>query len=281
MMQIIPVIDVLDGAAVRAVRGERSLYRPVESQLCRGSDPVDVARALLDYTASSILYVADLDGIMRGKPQRDALMRLALAVPGIELWIDAGFAGAVAAYALIAPLDDAGANVTPVFGSESLVASATQDALRYGRSGSQSQSHSQSGSLSKSQSPSGQSSRTAALPEIVNNGIPYEAILSLDRRHDAPLGDITHWTDASGWPSRVIVMSLERVGSFDGPDLAAIADVQRRAGTRQIIGAGGVRDTDDLRAAEAAGAHAWLIASALHDRRIPAASNGTGSTPRT
>lgn len=236
-MQIIPVIDVLGGTAVRAVRGERSRYRPLESQLCSGSDPVDAARALLDYCGASVLYVADLDGIMRGAPQRDLLARLAGALPGVELWLDAGFADPDAASALLAPLRESGAThgttggatITPVFGSESL------------RPG------------------------TMAL-------VPADALLSLDRRHDTPLGDPHCWTDTSHWPSRLIVMTLERVGSFDGPALGTVAEVRARAGQRQIIGAGGIRNADDLQAAAASGATAWLVASALHERRIPPAS---------
>ena len=225
-MQIIPVVDMLDGIAVHALRGERSRYQPIESQLCSGSDPVTVARALLDYCGASTLYVADLDGIVRGAPQLAALTRLVRELPGIELWLDAGFVDPTGARAVIAQLHDAGATVTPVFGSESL---------------------------------------PAAQP------VPADAILSLDQRHDVPLGDAALWTDTSRWPARLIVMSLDRVGSFSGPDLTAIAHVHQRAGNdRLIVGAGGVRHIDDLRAAEAAGAHAWLIASALHDRRIPA-----------
>lgn len=253
-MQIIPVIDVLNGSAVRAVRGERSRYQPVESQLCRGSDPVDIAQALLDYSAASVLYVADLDGITRHAPQRDTLARLARALPGIEIWLDAGFTHPSAADTLITPLREAGATLTPVFGSESLLGGAAPD----GRTATPSL---------PSRSPS-----RAVLPGGTPPRLPDDAILSLDRRHDAPLGDPRYWTDTSNWPARLIVMTLERVGSFDGPDLAALADVRRRADQRQIIGAGGVRHTDDLRAAAAAGADAWLIASALHDRRIPASS---------
>ncbi|MEX3951033.1 HisA/HisF-related TIM barrel protein [Paraburkholderia sp. EG287B] len=227
-MQIIPVIDVLGGTAVRAVRGERSRYRPLESQLCRGSDPVDAARALLDYCGARVLYVADLDGIMHGAPQRELLGRLAGALPGVELWLDAGFTDPAAASTLVAALGTSGALLTPVFGSESLHA----------------------GALAQ---------------------LPANAILSLDRRHDTPLGDPQCWTDASHWPARLIVMTLERVGSFEGPSLAAIAEVRQRAEQRQIIGAGGIRNADDLQAAAASGASAWLVASALHERRIPAA----------
>ena len=46
-MRIVPVIDLLGGQAVRARRGDRANYRPVQSALVAGSDPVDVARARL------------------------------------------------------------------------------------------------------------------------------------------------------------------------------------------------------------------------------------------
>jgi phosphoribosylformimino-5-aminoimidazole carboxamide ribotide isomerase len=79
------------------------------------------------------------------------------------------------------------------------------------------------------------------------------------------------WTQPSLWPSRVIVMTLERVGSDGGPDLDTFAQVRRQAPQRQFIGAGGIRDARDLSAAREAGASAWLVASALHDLRLPAA----------
>jgi uncharacterized protein related to proFAR isomerase len=36
-----------------------------------------------------------------------------------------------------------------------------------------------------------------------------------------------------------------------------------------LIGAGGIRSEDDLARAGAAGADAWLVASALHDLQLP------------
>jgi phosphoribosylformimino-5-aminoimidazole carboxamide ribotide isomerase len=43
-MRIIPVVDLQNGVVVRAVKGERERYLPLESALCRSSDPVRVAR---------------------------------------------------------------------------------------------------------------------------------------------------------------------------------------------------------------------------------------------
>jgi phosphoribosylformimino-5-aminoimidazole carboxamide ribotide isomerase len=75
----------------------------------------------------------------------------------------------------------------------------------------------------------------------------------------------------------VIVMTLERVGSDSGPDLDTLREVQARSPGAQLIGAGGVRNAEDLRQAAAVGARAWLVASALHDGKLPAVERKSGS----
>jgi phosphoribosylformimino-5-aminoimidazole carboxamide ribotide isomerase len=229
VMQIIPVVDLMNGQVVRAVRGQRSAYQPVVSALCEGSDPVAVARALCDYAGADTLYVADLDALTGGAVQLATLSNLLAALPGLELWLDAGFADAAAFARLRAVLGSHGARVTPVFASEAL---ATADAARL------------------------------ALADAGG------AILSLDRRGGELMDRAGCWADPALWPKRVIVMTLDRVGSFEGPDVATLRECARRAPRVTLIGAGGIRDEDDLRVAEEAGAEAWLTASALHDRRI-------------
>jgi phosphoribosylformimino-5-aminoimidazole carboxamide ribotide isomerase len=76
------------------------------------------------------------------------------------------------------------------------------------------------------------------------------------------------WYMPAIWPLGVIVFTLVRVGPDAGPDLATIEALRRRAPQVRFIGAGGIRDESDLRAAAQAGAHAWLVASALHDGRL-------------
>ena len=71
------------------------------------------------------------------------------------------------------------------------------------------------------------------------------------------------------WPQRVIVMTLERVGSGAGPDLDTMTELHRKAPMTTLVGAGGVRSTDDLARGREAGAGAWLVASALHDLQLP------------
>jgi HisA/HisF family protein len=57
-MRVVPVIDLKDGTAVHAVRGERERYRPV-----RGGDPLSLARGFRAGLGLDELYVADLDAI--------------------------------------------------------------------------------------------------------------------------------------------------------------------------------------------------------------------------
>ena len=96
-------------------------------------------------------------------------------------------------------------------------------------------------------------------------------VLSLDFRGDAFQGPGEILAEPALWPRRIIVMTLARVGSGAGPDLARFAAIRSIAGGREIYAAGGVRDAADLSALKAAGASGALIATALHERRIVAA----------
>ena len=89
--------------------------------------------------------------------------------------------------------------------------------------------------------------------------------LSLDFRGDDFLGPSALLTDPDAWPDRLIVMTLARVGSGAGPDLARIAAIRAVAGPRKLYAAGGIRGAADLAALEQAGVAGALVASCLHD----------------
>jgi phosphoribosylformimino-5-aminoimidazole carboxamide ribotide isomerase len=227
-IRVIPVIDLMRGQVVRAVRGERRAYRAIESPLVAGSDPCDVARALLARRAAAparVLYVADLDAIQGGSPQHEALAALLAALPGVSLWLDAGFLDPASARTWLASLGAEAKRVRPVYGSESLADAAALHAL----------------------------------------GQEAEAILSLDCRLARPLDRAGCWEQPAAWPGTVIVMTLDRVGAAGGPDLETFARLRAMATDRIWVGAGGVRGAADLDAAASAGAAGWLVATALHD----------------
>jgi phosphoribosylformimino-5-aminoimidazole carboxamide ribotide isomerase len=59
-LNVIPVIDVLNGVVVHAKRGERATYQAIRSQLTHSSEPLDIVAALLDVYPFQQLYIADL-----------------------------------------------------------------------------------------------------------------------------------------------------------------------------------------------------------------------------
>lgn len=109
----------------------------------------------------------------------------------------------------------------------------------------------------------------SVLKEIVAEA-PNRCVLSLDFAGEEFMGPDALLKDASLWPQRVIVMTLARVGSGEGPDLKRIKEIAERGGGRRVYAAGGVRCVEDLEAARTAGASGALVASALHSRKITA-----------
>ncbi|MCC7421518.1 MAG: hypothetical protein IT428_14635 [Planctomycetaceae bacterium] len=87
-MRVIPVIDLRGGVVVRGVAGKRETYRPVESRLCAGAAPRDVAEAFRTHFGLDELYIADLDAILDSRPNVGTWQELRRA--GFRLWIDAG-----------------------------------------------------------------------------------------------------------------------------------------------------------------------------------------------
>ena len=240
-MKLIPVMDLMNGQVVRAVRGNRQAYLPIVSQLCASSDPLTVAKILCEHCATHQLYVADLDALL-GRPAHVAVLRSLLqGMPELELWLDAGFASAAAADTLRTELGHAAERVVPVFGSESLASRSELERCFAGTTGS---------------------------------AVDSDAVLSLDRRDGQRLDAAGCWELPALWPKRVIVMTLERVGSDAGPDLETLRDVQHKSPATFVVGAGGIRHADDLALAASAGAGAWLVASALHDGRLPRVVRG-------
>lgn len=94
------------------------------------------------------------------------------------------------------------------------------------------------------------------------------AVLSLDFRGDDFLGPPDLLADTALWPQDVIVMTLARVGSGAGPDLARLSQIKERAPDRRIFAAGGLRGPEDLGPLLQLGVAGVLVATALHDGRL-------------
>lgn len=226
-MDVIPVIDVAHGQVVRAVKGERSAYRPIETPFSASPDPADLARGLAKLFPFRTLYLADLDGIEGRGRNKHLVPALSHVLPGAEIWIDAGTGSRGAARAVLAaPV------ATLVVGSESV--------------------------------------ETTRVWSDIAAEAPGRTILSLDFRHDEFMGPESLLADSSLWPSRVIAMTLDRVGADAGPDIAKLKEIVSRAAGRCVYAAGGVRNRMDLDALKKIGVKGALIASALHSGKISA-----------
>jgi len=229
-MRVVGVIDLKDGLAVHAVRGERERYRPVSSVLTgEDGDPLALARALRSELGLEELYVADLDAITGARSLSPAIGALAHEA---NLMVDAGVSEPERARELLA------LGVPRVIvGTETLSGPGALDRLL-------------------TELPAGAVVLSIDLrdgrllspdPQLAGLAAPE----ALARLHDARLRD-------------VIVLDLTRVGSGAGLDVALIAELHAAFGELELLAGGGVRDVDDLRALEAAGAAGALVATALH-----------------
>lgn len=93
-------------------------------------------------------------------------------------------------------------------------------------------------------------------------------VLSLDFDEQGSRGPKELMTNPDLWPARLILMSLGRVGTETGPDLARLQETLRIADGRAVYVAGGVADLDDVTQVMQAGARGVLAATALHSSAI-------------
>ncbi|MCP8317013.1 MAG: hisA/hisF family protein, partial [archaeon] len=88
-MRVIPVIDIMGGVAVHAKGGQRYDYKPIKSQLCETSNPIDLALALRTKFGFRELYIADLDSIMGRGDNMDMLRRI-YEYSSMKIMVDSG-----------------------------------------------------------------------------------------------------------------------------------------------------------------------------------------------
>jgi phosphoribosylformimino-5-aminoimidazole carboxamide ribotide isomerase len=229
-VRLIPVLDVMNGAAVRAVAGRRSEYRPLVSRLVASAEPGAVARALVDTVRPAELYLADLDAIGGAAP--NVALYASLGTLGVARWIDAGLRDADDA----GPLLDAGvegvvAGLETLRGTEALAA-----LVRY----------------------SGPERVVFSLD--LRDGVPLGGG-SWPADADA-VADIA----VAAGVRRAIALDLARVGGGGGTGTEGLCRrlAARHPGVEWVAG-GGVAGPDDLQRLADAGASAVLVASALHD----------------
>jgi phosphoribosylformimino-5-aminoimidazole carboxamide ribotide isomerase len=113
-VNIVPVIDLIDGHVVHARHGDRLHYQPIRSALCSSSAPDDIIASLLRLYPFEQLYIADINAIQGKKNHIEAIKNIRMQYPHIEIWLDAGINQSDIAASYLAM------GVLPVIGSESI-----------------------------------------------------------------------------------------------------------------------------------------------------------------
>jgi phosphoribosylformimino-5-aminoimidazole carboxamide ribotide isomerase len=232
-LRIIPVIDVLGGIVVHAVKGRRKEYQPLKSVLCASTDPVDVAAALKSLGFSE-LYVADLDAIMRGQANF-AVFRNIADKTGLELMVDAGISDLKKAESVLESHVSKVIIGTEALPSVSLVAEAVK---LFG------------------------SERVVVSLDLMGDRVISGFELGALKDPSALL----RMFQEVG-VSQVIVLDLARVGSGEGVNLPFLKEVLRNIVAKVFVG-GGVRDVKDLVDLKDLGVFGVLLATALHSGKI-------------
>ena len=89
-MNIIPVIDYLNGNVVLAKKGDRNEYMPVTSVLSSKSDINSIMSGILSLAEFKTIYIADLDGIENQQANLSLWSNISTQFPDIDFWIDLG-----------------------------------------------------------------------------------------------------------------------------------------------------------------------------------------------
>jgi phosphoribosylformimino-5-aminoimidazole carboxamide ribotide isomerase len=232
-VKIIPVIDVLRGRVVHAVRGRRKEYQPLKSNLCASTDPMDVAAALKALGFGE-LYVADLDAITGGQANFSIFKNIADKT-GLELMVDAGIDDLKKAEIVLENHVSKVIIGTETLPSTSLVAEAVR---LFG------------------------SKKVMVSLDLLG----YQVIsgFELGALKD-PVALLREFQVAG--VSQIIVLDLARVGSGEGVNVPFLREVLRNIKIDVYVG-GGVRDIKDLMELKDVGVFGVLVATALHSGKI-------------
>jgi phosphoribosylformimino-5-aminoimidazole carboxamide ribotide isomerase len=232
-MKVIPVIDVLNGIAVHGIRGERKLYQPLKSILFKSVSPLKIA-SLLEKLGFTILYLADLDAILR-KSTNFKIYKQISTKTGLDLMVDAAVADITTAYKVmetdvqkiiigsetLSNLDFV-RRAVEVFGGDKIVVSIDQKRERI---------------LSSS--------------KYISSMNVFSFIEQLE----------------DFGVNKIIILDLDRVGTEHGINLSVLEKIRERTEIDLIVG-GGIQNLQELELLRNFGFFGALVATVLHNGKV-------------
>ena len=233
VMKLIPVLDILNGLAVRAVGGVRNEYRPLQSLGCQSSRPIDIARSIRTRFGFKQWYVADLDGIVHRQWNCDILEEL--LEDDFSLTIDPGIRSIEDLY-LIRTLQE---KTDFIIASESLADCSMLELL--------------TGMINPD-------SLTFSLDLIEGKMISPEGAWG-----NRTIEETVDYVLRCGM-RRIIVLDLAYIGCHKGVGTLEICrHLKTKFPDLEIATGGGVRTSEQLTLLEQAGVHTAMLGSALHN----------------
>ncbi len=232
-LKVIPVIDILNGIVVHAVRGKRQEYQPLQSSLCNSYEPLEVSKAFKALGFSE-LYIADLDAITGGSLNFQAFKGITKETR-LKLMVDAG----VTSLETVGNLLDCGVSKV-VIGTETLSGKSFVDEA-VGIFGSK--------------------------KVIVSLDLKGDKVLGIFGVGDCKNAVCLLREFSEMGVSGVIVLDLARVGSSEGVNVVFLKKVLEAMSIDVYVG-GGVRDINDLVELKELGVSGVLVATALHSGKI-------------
>lgn len=234
-MQIVPVIDILNGIVVHGRAGHRESYQPIQSQLTDSVDPSQVLRVLIESCDATTGYVADLNGLMK-RPVQTAILRR-LAGNEFGLMIDAG----VRSVGDIEDVPD-GDNVRVILASEAIPSD-----------------------LILADMVAGHPNRRFVFSFDLTDGILKSPVSDWKTNPIADLASRLADLGILDW----IVLDVRSVGMGTGPSSVKLCEqLKAQFPDARLTTGGGIRNRADLQTLKDAGVSEVLLATALHDKTI-------------
>lgn len=232
--RLIFVMDILNGEVVHAKRGERDRYKPIHhfSTIVSSSDPLRIIQELKPQE----VYIADLNRLMNTADNQNTLKELRNRATETQIMLDYG----ISVLKDLKFAADAGIADNFVLGTETTSVDLLEEASRSDIS-------------------------VSVSVDLFNNKVltrdkrlKINPLLLIKKLNEYPIQD-------------VIVLDLDRVGTKSGIDFDFLARAVA-CSEHNILCGGGVKSCEDITKMEEIGVKGALVATALHDRSIPASA---------